>query len=118
MIAMSPRHRDMVKAGCFPRGACEARLSRGKTSSSLRAGDVEAEFLRTYARDLIAKGPDIFAAGRLSQPCDGRAGPCRLCSWLWKILLGGGWVPSRGKQGGKTPRLPQLNFVLCAKGLW
>src|SRR5262249_10521174 len=80
----------------------------------LRAGDVEAEFLRTYARDLIAKGPrggTVVAALRRGS----RAVPIGV---LAVADAGGRGVGARlAEAGGDTPGFTQFEFGISAKCL-
>jgi putative tryptophan/tyrosine transport system substrate-binding protein len=70
----------------------------------LLAGDVEAELLRTYARDLMAKGPDIvLGAGGTIVAALQRVSPTVPIVFVAVTdPVGGGLVASLARPGGNT----------------
>src|SRR5215831_5450842 len=85
----------------------------------LQPGDVEAELLRNYARDLIAKGPDIVVgAGGTIVAALQRAG--RTIPIVFVAVtdpVGGGLVTSLARPGGNATGFTQFEFGISAKWL-
>jgi putative ABC transport system substrate-binding protein len=85
----------------------------------LQAGDVEAEFLRTYARDLMAKGPDIVlgAGGTVVAALQRVNRTVPIVFVAVTDPVGGGQVASLAHPGGNTTGFTQFEFGISAKWL-
>src|SRR5262249_61349294 len=78
----------------------------------LQPGDVEAELLRTYARDLIAKGPDIVvgAGGTIVAALQRASGTVPIVFVAVTDPVGGGLVTSLARPGGNGIGFTQFEF--------
>jgi putative ABC transport system substrate-binding protein len=85
----------------------------------LQAGDVEAEFLRTYAGDLMAKGPDIVlgAGGTIVAALQRVNRTVPIVFVAVTDPVGGGLVASLAHPGGNTTGFTQFEFGISAKWL-
>jgi putative tryptophan/tyrosine transport system substrate-binding protein len=85
----------------------------------LQAGDVEAELLRTYARDLMAKGPDIVvgAGGTIVAALQRASRTVPIVFVAVTDPVGGGLVASLARPGGNTTGFTQFEFGISAKWL-
>jgi putative ABC transport system substrate-binding protein len=82
-------------------------------------GDVEAEFLRTYARDLMAKAPDIVlgAGGTIVASLQRVNRTVPIVFVAVTDPVGGGLVASLAHPGGNTTGFTQFEFGISAKWL-
>jgi putative ABC transport system substrate-binding protein len=85
----------------------------------LQAGDVEAELLRTYARDLMAKGPDIVlgAGGTIVAALQRASRTVPIVFVAVTDPVGGGLVASLARPGGNATGFTQFEFGISAKWL-
>jgi putative tryptophan/tyrosine transport system substrate-binding protein len=85
----------------------------------LQPGDVEAELLRTYARDLMAKGPDIAvgAGGTIVAALQRASRTVPIVFVAVTDPVGGGLVASLARPGGNTTGFTQFEFGISAKWL-
>jgi putative tryptophan/tyrosine transport system substrate-binding protein len=84
-----------------------------------QAGDVEIEVLRTYARDLMAKGPDIVlgAGGTIVAALQRASQTVPIVFVSVTDPVGGGLVASLARPGGNTTGFTQFEFGISAKWL-
>ena len=82
-------------------------------------GDVEVEVLRTSARDLMAKGPDIVlgAGGTVVAALQRASGTIPIVFVAVTDPVGGGLVASLERPGGNTTGFTQFEFGISAKWL-
>jgi putative tryptophan/tyrosine transport system substrate-binding protein len=85
----------------------------------LQAGDVEDEFLRPYARDLMARGPDIVlgAGGTIVAALQRVSRTVPIVFVNVTDPVGGGLVASLARPGGNTTGFTQFDFGISAKWL-
>ena len=85
----------------------------------LQAGDVEADILRTYARELMAKGPDIVlgAGGTIVAALQRANRNVPIVFVTVTDPVGGGLVASLARPGGNTTGFTQFEFGSSAKWL-
>jgi putative tryptophan/tyrosine transport system substrate-binding protein len=85
----------------------------------LQAGDVEAELLRTYAKDLMAKGPDIVlgAGGTIVAALQRASRTVPIVFVAVTDPVGGGLVASLARPGGNATGFTQFEFGISAKWL-
>jgi putative tryptophan/tyrosine transport system substrate-binding protein len=85
----------------------------------LQAGDVEVELLRSYARDLLAKGPDIVvgAGGTIVAALQRASRTVPIVFVSVTDPVGGGLVASLARPGGNATGFTQFEFGISAKWL-
>jgi putative tryptophan/tyrosine transport system substrate-binding protein len=85
----------------------------------LQAGDVEVELLRTYARDLMAKGPDVVvgAGGTIVAALQRASRTVPIVFVSVTDPVGGGLVASLARPGGNATGFTQFEFGISAKWL-
>jgi putative ABC transport system substrate-binding protein len=85
----------------------------------LQSGDVEAEFLRAYAGDLMAKGPDVVvgAGGTIVAALQRASRTVPIVFVNVTDPVGGGLVASLARPGGNATGFTQFEFGISAKWL-
>jgi putative tryptophan/tyrosine transport system substrate-binding protein len=110
-----------VAAGAFGFLTSGARIAVGQNIViDLQAGgDVEAEFLRSHARDLMAKGPDIVlgAGGTIVAALQRASRTVPIVFVAVTDPVGGGLVASLAQPGGNATGFTQFEFGISAKWL-
>jgi putative tryptophan/tyrosine transport system substrate-binding protein len=85
----------------------------------LQSGDVQAEFLRAYAGDLMAKGPDVVvgAGGTIVAALQRASRTVPIVFVNVTDPVGGGLVASLARPGGNATGFTQFEFGISAKWL-
>ena len=85
----------------------------------VQSGDVDADLVRTYARDLLAKRPDIVlgAGGTIIAALQRASRTVPIVFVNVTDPVGGGLVESLGRPGGNTTGFTQFEFGISAKWL-
>jgi putative tryptophan/tyrosine transport system substrate-binding protein len=85
----------------------------------LQSGDVEAEFLRAYAGDLMAEGPDVVvgAGGTIVAALQRASRTVPIVFVNVTDPVGGGLVASLARPGGNATGFTQFEFGISAKWL-
>jgi putative ABC transport system substrate-binding protein len=85
----------------------------------LQSGDVDADLLRTYAKELIAKGPNIVLAGGGTIVAALQRASRRVPIVFVSVTdpVGGGLVASLARPGGNATGFTQFEFGISAKWL-